>query len=40
MTVRALKEAVIPALLDSVQVSEEMMDDLLKAIKEDPDGNS
>lgn len=40
MTVRALKEAVIPALLDSVQVSEKMMDDLLKAIKEDPDGNS
>lgn len=40
MTVRALKEVVIPALLDSVQVSEEMMDDLLKAIKEDPDGNS
>ena len=40
MTVRALKEAIIPALLDSVQVSEEMVDDLLKALKEDPDGNS
>ena len=40
MTVRALKESIIPALLDSVQVSEEMMDDLLKALKEDPDGNS
>lgn len=39
-TVKALKEMVIPALLDSVQVSEEMMDNLLKAIKEDPDGNS
>ena len=40
MTVRALKEVVIPALLDSVQVPEERMDDLLKTLKEDPDGNS
>ena len=40
MTVIALKEAVIPALLDSVQVSEELMDNLLKSLKEDPDGNS
>lgn len=40
MTVKALREAIIPALLDSMQISEEMMDNLLKALKEDPDGNS
>lgn len=40
MTVKALKETIIPALLDSMQVSEEMLDNLWKVLKEDPDGNS
>lgn len=40
MTVKALRETIIPALLDSMQISEEMLDNLLKALKEDPDGNS
>lgn len=40
MTVKVLKEVLIPALLDSMQVSEETLDKLLNALKEDPDGNS
>lgn len=40
MTVKALKETVIPALLDSVKVSEQEADSFFEIIEGDTDGNS
>lgn len=40
MTVKALKETVIPALLDSVKISEQEADAFFEVIEGDTNGNS
>lgn len=40
MTVRALKEAIIPALIDSLGMTEEQVSSFLENLKGEPDGNS
>lgn len=40
MTVKALKDTIIPSLLDSVKISEQKADLFFKIIEEDTNGNS
>lgn len=40
MTVKALKEVLIPALIDSLGMTEEQVSSFLENLKGEPDGNS